>query len=420
MASFTHNMAEDELERKIQEEYRRRQAAHAFSSALATARARAGQAETAAYGGQHHLSSLKGIDAAAAAAMAAASPYYARSSGTTAAPPPPPPPHHAAPYTRVTNPYAGLAEAHAAYQQAAARSPTTDNVAAQLYAAGIRPSLAAAYAGTPIGGYGTAGAGGASPSGYRASPDQQQQQCSASAAAHYASSYGALSAVQQAPQPSPPGRYGRDAYGAPVPSAGPSPGSGASQSYGAKNTPTLTKYSQQKASPSSLIPGSAVKPHITVVPPPPRAMVMGGKGMAQRRKEIKKELPKRMATKDGKIILNANGNGPKVTYYTGCLPLGLDDDKYWLSELQVYLRSNFAEAFGATEEDIAAPMHGRNKPIALGQVGIRCKHCKSMWLCNNEASFFFFCMLIVSPYMFISFQMTTLLNEASKPPRIHP
>jgi hypothetical protein len=63
-------------------------------------------------------------------------------------------------------------------------------------------------------------------------------------------------------------------------------------------------------------------------------------------------------------------------WYTGCLPLGLADDKYWLSELQVYLRANFAEGFGATEDDIAAPMHGRNKPIALGQVGIRCMHCK--------------------------------------------
>ena len=63
-------------------------------------------------------------------------------------------------------------------------------------------------------------------------------------------------------------------------------------------------------------------------------------------------------------------------WYSGCVPLGLDDDKYWLSELQVFLRANFAEAFGATEEDIAAPMHGRNKPIALGQVGIRCMHCK--------------------------------------------
>jgi hypothetical protein len=63
-------------------------------------------------------------------------------------------------------------------------------------------------------------------------------------------------------------------------------------------------------------------------------------------------------------------------WFSGCVPLGLEDDKYWLSELQVYLRANFAESFGATEEDIAAPMHGRNKPIALGQVGIRCMHCK--------------------------------------------
>jgi len=30
-------------------------------------------------------------------------------------------------------------------------------------------------------------------------------------------------------------------------------------------------------------------------------------------------------------------------WYSGCVPLGLDDDKYWLSELQVYLRSNFGE-----------------------------------------------------------------------------
>lgn len=69
-----------------------------------------------------------------------------------------------------------------------------------------------------------------------------------------------------------------------------------------------------------------------------------------------------------------NGGGQK--WFHGSVALGLEDDKYWLSELQVYLRANFAEAFGATEEDIAAPMHGRNKPIAFGQVGIRCMHCK--------------------------------------------
>jgi hypothetical protein len=80
----------------------------------------------------------------------------------------------------------------------------------------------------------------------------------------------------------------------------------------------------------------------------------------------------RVVVKDGLTIIE-DGD---LTWYTGCVPLGVEDDKYWLSELQVYLRSNFAEAFGATEDDIAAPMHGRNKPIALGQVGIRCVHCK--------------------------------------------
>jgi len=78
-----------------------------------------------------------------------------------------------------------------------------------------------------------------------------------------------------------------------------------------------------------------------------------------------------------KLTKAAEINDDGARYYNGCVPLGLPEDKYWLSELQVYLRSNFAEAFGATEADIAAPMHGRNKPIALGQVGIRCMHCRN-------------------------------------------
>jgi hypothetical protein len=86
--------------------------------------------------------------------------------------------------------------------------------------------------------------------------------------------------------------------------------------------------------------------------------------------------PARITIRDGTTIIEDGED----EWYTGCVPLGLEDDKYWLSELQVYLRSNFAEAFGATEEDIAAPMHGRNKPIALGQVGIRCMHCKGKFI----------------------------------------
>jgi len=51
---------------------------------------------------------------------------------------------------------------------------------------------------------------------------------------------------------------------------------------------------------------------------------------------------------------NDHRNHPDAQkWYHGSIPLGLEDDKYWLSELQVYLRSHFAEAFGATEEDIA-------------------------------------------------------------------
>lgn len=63
-------------------------------------------------------------------------------------------------------------------------------------------------------------------------------------------------------------------------------------------------------------------------------------------------------------------------FFMGNVCLSLPEDKYWLSELQCYLRSNLAEAFAATPRDISAPMHGRNKPIALGQVGIRCIHCR--------------------------------------------
>lgn len=96
----------------------------------------------------------------------------------------------------------------------------------------------------------------------------------------------------------------------------------------------------------------------------------GGRGVSRSSPATKAEVP--TEKKEGNEETDELGE----RWYSGCVPLGLPEDKYWLSELQVYLRSNFAEAFGATEADIAAPMHGRNKPIALGQVGIRCLHCR--------------------------------------------
>lgn len=49
-------------------------------------------------------------------------------------------------------------------------------------------------------------------------------------------------------------------------------------------------------------------------------------------------------------------------------------DKMKLSEHQHLLRFQI-EAFAATEEDVSTHTRGRNKPIVLGQVGIRCRHC---------------------------------------------
>jgi hypothetical protein len=49
-------------------------------------------------------------------------------------------------------------------------------------------------------------------------------------------------------------------------------------------------------------------------------------------------------------------------------------DEYKLSEHQNFLRQQI-EAFPATEEDVTTHTRGRNKPILLGQVGIRCRHC---------------------------------------------
>ena len=63
---------------------------------------------------------------------------------------------------------------------------------------------------------------------------------------------------------------------------------------------------------------------------------------------------------------------------------------YFTYSFLISFPNKIAEAFGATEEDIAAPMHGRNKPIALGQVGIRCMHCKRKYEYNISEIFPFF------------------------------
>jgi len=57
--------------------------------------------------------------------------------------------------------------------------------------------------------------------------------------------------------------------------------------------------------------------------------------------------------------------------------LYLPCDSQTLSEYQCLLRKQI-ELFEATEQDIKSSTKGRNKPIFLGQVGVRCIHCRNI------------------------------------------
>jgi hypothetical protein len=270
-------------------------------------------------------------------------------------------PHHTSPYARINNPYAAMDAAHA-YAQGhgglggTSHTGSTDAVA-QLYAAQQRRAQVT----------GTYGYNGGLPAS-RAALEQ-----------HY-TNYG-IAGTQGAGM-----YYGHD---------------GAYQTQSLPDAATMNQQHHQqmqdvysRSAPKSLSSGPYHSPvdgdsgrdgNKFESPDDSASMVKTPKSPKNKESKTKHRMlqkvtstytnmktKSRVVVKDG-ITLIEDGED---TWYTGCVPLGVDDDKYWLSELQVYLRSNFAEAFGATEDDIAAPMHGRNKPIALGQVGIRCVHCK--------------------------------------------
>jgi len=58
------------------------------------------------------------------------------------------------------------------------------------------------------------------------------------------------------------------------------------------------------------------------------------------------------------------------------LPLAMDSDKDWLTPLHCFVRRHCVEIFTASESDVATPSKGKRKPISVGQVGIRCPHCR--------------------------------------------
>lgn len=268
----------------------------------------------------------------------ASSPYYARAPG----------------YPR----YAGLADP--AY---GARMQADQNQLAQLHHAVFgrqQPSvqqLASNYAYAPPGGTVNGYSAAATPT-HRSTADQQRFP------------YGLASATS--PAPAAYDNYAsRNSYGSP-PKAAPNSAS----SLHRQSSAASSGNGQAKSTPrAKATPGKspAVTPSVSkATPKTPKSGSSYGSNMSKASEKSKEQNgQKRVITNAGTILVDG-----KETYYSGHVPLGLDDDKYWLSELQVYLRSHFAEAFGATEDDVAAPMHGRNKPIVLGQVGIRCKHCK--------------------------------------------
>jgi hypothetical protein len=66
-----------------------------------------------------------------------------------------------------------------------------------------------------------------------------------------------------------------------------------------------------------------------------------------------------------------------------------DIDDFYLTEYQCVLRQQI-ELFEATMDDVQASAQGRNSPIEVGQVGIRCKYCSMLPLkCRTRGAVYF-------------------------------
>ena len=71
--------------------------------------------------------------------------------------------------------------------------------------------------------------------------------------------------------------------------------------------------------------------------------------------------------------------GPTITSVGKgrAIPLYMDQDEDTLTEYQCMLRKQI-ELFEAGPEDTRCSAQGRNTPILIGQVGLRCRHCASL------------------------------------------
>jgi hypothetical protein len=65
------------------------------------------------------------------------------------------------------------------------------------------------------------------------------------------------------------------------------------------------------------------------------------------------------------------------------------NDDETLSDYQVFVRKQI-EFFEADTYEVETPKPGRKKPIVLGQVGIRCKHCRDVLIARRMPATVYF------------------------------
>lgn len=71
-----------------------------------------------------------------------------------------------------------------------------------------------------------------------------------------------------------------------------------------------------------------------------------------------------------------DGSSTGMRTTEGNLLLALPEDRISLSETLCIVREN-VEVFIASESDVKAPAPGRKRPVVVGQVGLRCIHCRA-------------------------------------------
>lgn len=84
-----------------------------------------------------------------------------------------------------------------------------------------------------------------------------------------------------------------------------------------------------------------------------------------------------------------DSRGEATFHFSKAVVLYRPVDGSMLSKLQALLRQQI-EAFEATENDISTHVRGRNKSVQLGQVGIRCRHCKCLPVLERKKGSAFF------------------------------